>query len=101
MEFVSTFLKTWLRRSHTPLAGPSPAVIRLLKNSFPGVIVMGCEQLSSSKPLIGFFYDFHILFGKILIHEFLGSSPSAISENNQDYQRQFVYFGLNIFRIQR
>ena len=70
MEFVSTFLKTWLRRSHTPLAGPSPAVIRLLKNSFPGVIVMGCEQLSSSKPLIGFFMIFTFYLEKSLSMNF-------------------------------
>ena len=54
-------LKTLLRRLHIPAATPSPSVFRLLKNSFPGVIVIGCEQFSSSKPSIGFFMIFHIL----------------------------------------
>ena len=58
---LCVLIKTLLRRSHTPAATPSPVVLRLLKNSFPGTIVMGCEQFSSSKPSIGFFMIFHIL----------------------------------------
>ena len=58
MRDLCLLIKTLLRRSHTPAATPSPVILRILNNSFPGTIVMGCEQFSSSKPSIGFFYDF-------------------------------------------
>ena len=61
MRDLCLLIKTLLRRSHTPAATPSPVILRILNNSFPGTIVMGCEQFSSSKPSIGVFMIFHIL----------------------------------------